>query len=231
MTTSTLETIKVAIRGGETTRARELLREELRNRPSADAWYLAARVARTPEQSVEFCRRAIDLDPFHENASRLLAHVQSLKNPQPPINTLAASQLQPSVAPRLLTDAMVIFGNKGWSLLMSTPEMVQFEKQKGINSLVAFLLIIFLGLFGSLIAVIGITSAKAERITLRVDASGQLITSSPGSRGRYRMLDVRVVTNLADSVQTGTHSIAGVIALGLVSSWCGYMALFGFLIY
>lgn len=227
MTTPALEAIDAAIRNGEITRARMLLREELRERPSADAWYLAARVASTPEQAIEFCRRAIDYDPFHEKASRLLAQVQNLKHLSHPANVSATPQPQLEKAQKLLADAIVIFGNKDWKLVVSTPEMVQFEKQKGINTISAFLLIFLLGLIGSLITIIAIVNEGAERVTLRADTDGNLTAIS--SKSQYSVSDSITLTNLADSVKTGTRSIAVVVAAGLLTSLCSYMIWFSLL--
>lgn len=219
MTTPTLEPIIAAIRTGETRRARDLLRDELRNRPSADAWYLAARVASTPEQSMEFCRRAIDLDPFHEGASRLLAQVQNLLSR--PLATGHRSALYPPQAEPspLLTDAIVIFGNRDWSMRVSTPEMIQFEKQKGIANGAVFILIAILGFFGSLIAVAAIAGAKTERITLRIAVDGSLTVTSSENSNMYKIYDADALTRIADSVPTGVRSIALVIVLGLIFNW------------
>lgn len=219
MTSSTLEPIIAAIRNGETTRARNLLREELQERPSADAWYLAARVAISPEQCIALCNRAIDLDPFHEDASRLLAKIQDFHSGNSPA-ARQSTMHQPPVKPSpLLTDAIVIFGNRNWSLRASTPEMVQFEKQKGIANGAVFILIAILGFFGSLIAVAIIAGAKTERITMRTAVDGSLSVTSTETSHAYSIFDSDGLSQIADSVPTGVRSIALVLVLGLVFNW------------
>lgn len=49
--------------------ARALLKEELKENPSADAYYLAAQAARTEGDRVEHLRRALELDPDHQPAA------------------------------------------------------------------------------------------------------------------------------------------------------------------
>ena len=60
--------IEAAIKAGEIAYARECLRDILQSDPSADAWYLAALVARTPDQHVQYLEKALSLDPDHVRA-------------------------------------------------------------------------------------------------------------------------------------------------------------------
>ncbi len=65
---TSLEQIRQAIDQGDTERARQLLRDELRSNPSAEAYYLGAQVALNDAQKREFLEKAVALDPFHANA-------------------------------------------------------------------------------------------------------------------------------------------------------------------
>jgi uncharacterized RDD family membrane protein YckC len=74
---TSLEQIKQAIAQGNTERARQLLREELRSNPSADAYYLGAQVALDAAQKREFLEKAVELDPFHAAAHEQLTALKS----------------------------------------------------------------------------------------------------------------------------------------------------------
>lgn len=65
--------VEATIKAGELAYARECLRDILRMEPSADAWYLAAVVARTPEQKQQCLEKALMLDPDHVQARLALA--------------------------------------------------------------------------------------------------------------------------------------------------------------
>lgn len=54
------------------TQARDLLRDELRNNPSAETYYLASQVAVVHAQRRHFLEKAIELNPFHEEAHQAL---------------------------------------------------------------------------------------------------------------------------------------------------------------
>lgn len=54
------------------TQARDLLRDELRNNPSAETYYLASQVAVVHAQRRHFLEKAIELDPFHKEAHQAL---------------------------------------------------------------------------------------------------------------------------------------------------------------
>jgi tetratricopeptide (TPR) repeat protein len=60
--------IEAAIKAGEIAYARECLRDVLQVDPSAEAWYLAAVVARSPEQHIQYLEKALSLDPDHSRA-------------------------------------------------------------------------------------------------------------------------------------------------------------------
>ena len=63
--------------------ARALLKEELKENPSADAYYLAAQAARTEGDRVKHLRRALDLDPDHQPAAAELGAPLADEKPKP----------------------------------------------------------------------------------------------------------------------------------------------------
>jgi hypothetical protein len=67
-----LEDIRDAIERAEVKKARELLRDALQN-PTADAYYLASQVALGQTQRAEFLEKALELDPFHQQAADQMA--------------------------------------------------------------------------------------------------------------------------------------------------------------
>lgn len=231
-----LDEIAGAIEKGDKVLARELIREEIRENPSADAWYLAARVVSSPEQAKKFLEKALDLDPFHQKTHALLAWIQKGTTQQ---NSTAsrgfiAGQVGPIPLPimqdqprasNLLNQALMIFGNNQWDVKYSTPEMVQFEKKRGINTGGAVLIILLLGFLGSLIVILGIATSSIERITFQATPGGALIGTTQKQQGHFQT--VEDLTKYAESVKTGTTSYAGAIALGLISMIC-YLMIFSY---
>ena len=73
--------IEAAIRTGDAAYARERLREVIRQQPSAEAWYLAALVARAPQQRRSLLEKSLSMNPNYERARHALVAmggVQSL---------------------------------------------------------------------------------------------------------------------------------------------------------
>lgn len=61
--------IRAAINSFDMEHARELLREALKQHPSADIYYLASLAAINEQQKISFLEKAIELDPFHKDAN------------------------------------------------------------------------------------------------------------------------------------------------------------------
>lgn len=73
-----LDEVKAKIKQGQTTEARQLLKQHLRSNPEdAEAWFLAARVSSTKEQAISCLKKAIDLDPFNDLAVNQLNRLTS----------------------------------------------------------------------------------------------------------------------------------------------------------
>jgi hypothetical protein len=64
----------------------------LKNQPGADAWYLAAQACESKEKAIYCLRRALDLQPQHSAANRLLFRLEGAKPPtvreQPSVDAL-----------------------------------------------------------------------------------------------------------------------------------------------
>lgn len=74
-----LQAIKDALNTGDKKTAQSLLRPLLKDKPTADLWVLAAKAANSNEQAIDFLRRALALDPFHNEANRLLFKLEGAK--------------------------------------------------------------------------------------------------------------------------------------------------------
>lgn len=70
-----LKAVKTAIRQGDKRRARKLLVTILKQNPTADAWYIAARLASDRKQAAGFLRRALRQAPDHVPSKKLLTRL------------------------------------------------------------------------------------------------------------------------------------------------------------
>ena len=68
--------VRKAIKADNKAQARLLLKPILKNEPSAEAWYWAARAMETDEQAIKCLREALQLDEFHTQANRLLHQLE-----------------------------------------------------------------------------------------------------------------------------------------------------------
>ena len=67
--TDRLAAIQQALDAFQRDEARALLKEELKESPSADAYYLAAQAALTEGDRVSYLRKALELDPDYQPRS------------------------------------------------------------------------------------------------------------------------------------------------------------------
>jgi hypothetical protein len=88
--TDRLTRIREAIDTFDIELARELLREELKSYPSAEAYYLAAQVALNDNQKKSFLEKAIELDPFHAAAHQAQSTGTKENTKEEPIPSSAA---------------------------------------------------------------------------------------------------------------------------------------------
>ncbi|MDX2136829.1 MAG: RDD family protein [Chloroflexota bacterium] len=89
--TDTFAEIRAAIAAGNEERARDLLRTEIRNNPSAEAYFLASTVAYNDLQRKMFLDHAIEIDPFHAQANAELSKMAPLQNEKPKRNESVAT--------------------------------------------------------------------------------------------------------------------------------------------
>jgi hypothetical protein len=88
--------IKAAIDSFDTSHARELLRDAMKE-ADAETFYLASRVALDDDQKQEFLEKAVALDPFHEKARAALKQFKSATNGAPPVVDQAAPAVNPPI--------------------------------------------------------------------------------------------------------------------------------------
>lgn len=93
----TLQEISTAIKFGDKTHARELLTPLLKESPSAEAWYLAAQVAESVDETKAALKQALDYDPEYTLARRALDALESTPAPSAPAE--AAPPVQPESKP------------------------------------------------------------------------------------------------------------------------------------
>lgn len=135
--TKIIEEIRIAIDSKEVERARELLREALKQ-PTAEIYYYAALVAIDEEQKIRLLDRAIDLDPFYQPATLILS---ALKASKP--NTLPAKkEYIVHSSPELSTD--VALTDTG----VSKKPKKESQQQWLVIGTFAFLVIIFFVIIG-----------------------------------------------------------------------------------
>ncbi len=84
MPSDPLPPIRAALKSGDKKTAQTLLRPLLKNQPSADVWYLAAQACPTDDKAIECLRRALDLEPQHSGANRLLFKLEGLPREEAP---------------------------------------------------------------------------------------------------------------------------------------------------
>jgi hypothetical protein len=124
-------------------------------------------------------------------------------------NRLTASQL--------LSQAVIVFGNHDWEVKHVTSEMAHFEKKQGVKPALAFIIIIALGLLGSLFIILDIMSRRKEVVTLQIYPDGTLMGTST-QRGQYRYENLEQLRDLAGSVRTGITAVGEVLVAGLLIS-------------
>ena len=86
-----LKNIQTAINNFQMDEARQLVREELRDNPTAEGYYLASQAAVNHGQRMEYLEKAIELDPFHQTAHDELASIlpADMQAPARPVTSKA----------------------------------------------------------------------------------------------------------------------------------------------
>ncbi|MFN7210320.1 MAG: RDD family protein [Aggregatilineales bacterium] len=88
--------IRNAIAINDLERARDLLRQALRESPDAETYYLASQVALSDEQKRDFLGKALERDPFHKEARYALERLNLLsRSAIEPLDIFAQSSAPP----------------------------------------------------------------------------------------------------------------------------------------
>src|SRR4051812_19480811 len=93
MATETLQPVRVALKAGDKKTAQRLLSPLLKVQPSADTWTLAAMACSNDEKAIYCLRQALELQPQHSAANRMLLKLEGVKpipiTEQPSLEVLA----------------------------------------------------------------------------------------------------------------------------------------------
>ena len=95
--TDRLAAIQRALDAFQRDEARALLKEELKQHPSAAAYYLAAQAALTEGDRVNYLKKALELEPDYQPALAELGEAQPMETPEP---ALEAEPVEPPPAPQ-----------------------------------------------------------------------------------------------------------------------------------
>lgn len=71
-----IQQLALALKEGNKLRARRLAKVILQDNPSADAWFLAAHAMESDEQRIRCLKQALELDPWHQKANRMLLKLE-----------------------------------------------------------------------------------------------------------------------------------------------------------
>lgn len=77
--TQALQDAQAAYQAGDSAQARQLVKQVLKNAPSADAWVLAAKVMDDDAKAITCLKKALALDEWHMEANRLLLKLEDVK--------------------------------------------------------------------------------------------------------------------------------------------------------
>ncbi len=72
---ASLADVQRMLKQGDRKRAALILQRVLKENPSADAWYLAARLTKSPEKTQTYLQNALKLDPNHTRTQNALAKI------------------------------------------------------------------------------------------------------------------------------------------------------------
>ncbi len=222
-----IEQVKAIIKSGDKNRARQLLREILKNEPSADAWYLAAYVATNDQQRIKFLENALSEDPFHEHAAVAL---EKIKRPDLMVQSAPHRNYQLDApgttgGSQLLQNIVIMFTQNGWRTTMYSPELVTLEKRGGPSQASAFFITIVLGILGLIISLLAVATAKTHRATVQAQPDGSVRFSD--SKQAIVVIQTHQVARYADSVKSGVGYLEAIV-LGVVALVINYFVLFYF---
>jgi hypothetical protein len=194
MEKSRLRQIAALMKSGNNEQARELLRIELREHPTADAWYLAAHVALSDQQRLAFLRKALELDPFHKQANRSLEKYQELDTQS---SDLASDAPPQNIEAQLLERSVPIFNKYGWNMSLSTNTTKQFEKKDTIDCFAALALILVLNVLGLIFVVLSALGAPTRSVILQSTGQGYLLGMEKSHKEQHELRSEADIENFA----------------------------------
>lgn len=111
-----LKEIQTAIDNFQMDDARQLVREELQDNPSADGYYLASKAAINHGQRMQYLEKTIELDPFHQTAHDELASMMPPDMNAP--NTPTSSPMRKSKAKSMPAYPLATIGRRFLAMLI-----------------------------------------------------------------------------------------------------------------
>ena len=75
-----IHSVATALKEGNKTRARKLVKALLQRQPSADAWFLAAHATDNDKEAIRCLKEALKLDTWHVKANRMLLELEASRN-------------------------------------------------------------------------------------------------------------------------------------------------------
>lgn len=98
--------IRTAIALNHIDHARDLLRRALRDSPDAETYYLASQVAVSEQQKREFLSKALEIDPFYQDAHLAMERLKVLSRSEPEPSEAFRSEFAPIYQPKVKTGAL-----------------------------------------------------------------------------------------------------------------------------
>jgi hypothetical protein len=91
-----LKPVHDALDAGDKQTARKLIRPLLAEQPNADVWLLAARACERDEQAIKALRKALEIEPLHTQANRMLHRLEGAE----PVQATSLPLMTPSTPPK-----------------------------------------------------------------------------------------------------------------------------------
>lgn len=208
--------------------ARQLLRDALKN-PDAETYYLASLVALNDKQKQEFLDKAIELDPFfdeaHKELKKLNKPVQTASQKPASTTTVAphattnvaqsVSQPQPSTPTGLFQQAVNWASSKGWEPQNVSNESVNFNLTVHNGTVIglASLGLLIMGFFGEQGILLWIPIAIIWAVLTYTTQSQRRVTFNNKPDGTVEILDDKgsnwQATSLTDLDEMSVKIIGG----------------------